>query len=334
MKKQYKLIGMIVIAMLMLSACSSAPNNSQMSGMMVTEQAAEDVAWSVEAPASFDGEFATESSMVAFGGGDYGGALPVSMPPTMTQSAISTDQIVYTADVQLISQEFAETMDALDDLIARYNGFIEYSTRENTFNGVRFSTTHIRIPAESFHLAMREVEGLAEVRLSTTNAENISAQYADVQGRLASLRTQEERILAFMAEAEKVEDLILLEQRLSEITFAIENLTATRNDMDSRLAFSTIRVFVSETEQVMIQATSSITDAGNVFVNSMRVLRNVAVGFVLLLVAVIPWLIVVAVVATPVVMSIRKKRRKKSNILPSTSVSEKPVLEDSQELKS
>jgi len=315
MKKRGFILLISVLLIIGLTACSSAGESSNDAAYGMPTEA---VAPQAPSLAAMDGagnfDFAVEQEWTTVDmAGDVMSPLSdvtgtvIGLQPT----AISADRIVYTADIQLVAKDFALTIEGIDAVIAHYDGFIEFSSREATTNNDRFARYTIRIPSNVFQTVVREIEALGDVQFSTSNAENITAQYADVQARLANLRTQEERILSFMQEASKVEDLITLERRLSEINFEIERLTTSRNEMDSRLAFSTIHVFVSETPEALVHATASIADAGNVFTNSIIILRNVVVGFVLVMIALIPWIVVLGLISVPVVYGVKKARKKK-----------------------
>ena len=77
----------------------------------------------------------------------------------------------------------------------------------------------------------------------------MTAQYYDVQAHLKAYQTQETRLLEMMELAETVEDVIILEDRLTELRYKIESLQSSLNNWDRRVSYSTISLSVKEVRE-------------------------------------------------------------------------------------
>ena len=114
---------------------------------------------------------------------------------------------------------------------------------------VTVETTAFRIPSKRFQELMDSLSGLGNIPYSHIYTENVTAQYYDVQAHLKAYQTQETRLLEMMELAETVEDVIILEDRLTELRYKIESLQSSLNNWDRRVSYSTISLSVKEVRE-------------------------------------------------------------------------------------
>ena len=115
------------------------------------------------------------------------------------------------------------------------------STRDASFT--------LRIPSGRFQELMDSLSGLGNIPYSHIYTENVTAQYYDVQAHLKAYQTQETRLLEMMELAETVEDVITIEDRLTELRYQIESLQSRLNNWDRRVSYSTIALSVKEVRE-------------------------------------------------------------------------------------
>ncbi len=104
----------------------------------------------------------------------------------------------------------------------------------------------LRVPRDQFDTVLKRVESLAKVVSSSQSAEDVTASYYDIAGRLETRRVEEARVLEMIPRAEKIEDLLALEERLGEIRTDIELYQSQMNNIDRLAAYSTIHVNLEE----------------------------------------------------------------------------------------
>lgn len=76
--------------------------------------------------------------------------------------------------------------------------------------------------------------------------DNISQRYYDTTAQIVALQIQEKNLLAMMEKCETIEDMITVEQRLSEVQYQFDSLQTTRQYMDMDVAYSYVNISVSE----------------------------------------------------------------------------------------
>jgi hypothetical protein len=78
------------------------------------------------------------------------------------------------------------------------------------------------------------------------SGQDVSAQYVDLQARLANEQAQRNAMLALLAKAQTVSDIIAVQNQLGQITGQIEQLKGQIQYIDHNVAFSTISVSLTE----------------------------------------------------------------------------------------
>ena len=98
-----------------------------------------------------------------------------------------------------------------------------------------------------------DLSALGNLLSISNNAVNIQTQYTDSESRLITYRTEEERLLAMLAEVRDVESMIAIESRLSEVRYNIESLTSQLRDWDNQVNYSSVILRIFEVKQLRAQ---------------------------------------------------------------------------------
>ncbi len=161
-------------------------------------------------------------------------------------------KIVYTGSMELETKQFDEAIGQIAALVEENGGYIssqEISGQSLSWSGnyyERYAWLTVRVPAAQFDGLMTGVSGVCNVTGRSVWTDDISDTYYDAQAHLDTLNLQEERLLEILSKAEKLEDVITLEQALSEVRYEIESLTARLRRMDDQVDYSTLTLTVSE----------------------------------------------------------------------------------------
>lgn len=227
MKKAVSLV-LTLSLFLLLAACSGSSKNSAMPASNDVAYTADNGGWFEEAqepadnaPADYD---AAQSGT---------GSIPVNT------------KIIYTADINLETKEFDSASQALDQLVEALGGYYE-SHSLNQGGSYRSLSCTIRIPAERFSEFLSRAGEAAHVTSKNEYKDDISEAYYDSEARLATQQTKLERLLALLEQASTMEDIISLENAISETELQIEYLTGSLRKYDSLVSYSTITLYLKE----------------------------------------------------------------------------------------
>lgn len=136
----------------------------------------------------------------------------------------------------------------LKERVKTQGGYIEsedYSALSD-WNDVKTMNFTIRIPKEKVDDFLDFLNGEGRIISKSENLEDVRLQYRDAKNHIKALETEQERILALMDKAETVDQLIALENRLTEIRYQLDSYHSEVLDYDNRVNFSTIYLDLRE----------------------------------------------------------------------------------------
>lgn len=310
MKKTLSLL-LAVLLVFALCACGSADSASS-APSAAYDMVSTETAYPAEAPEEDYGGFAVAGGTQLETGS---GAAPEGSP----------EKLIYSASATVETTEFDRTIEKLSALVEQYGGFVEsssingsnYYTQSRGYSSERYASYVIRVPSGKFSALMGSLSTLGNVPYSHTYTENITAQYYDTDARLTAYQTQEARLLEMMEAAETVEDLIAIEEKLTELRYQIESLQSTLKNWDRQVAYSTLDLEVQEVIEYTPESRMSYgQELALALTNGLRRTGEFFKDLLLAIVGALPALVILAVVLAiliPVWKKHWKARRAKKN---------------------
>ena len=169
--------------------------------------------------------------------------------------------IIHRAELQLNVKNLEKAQLTIEKKVSEYGGYIVES---NVFRESEESISGqltVRIPEKHFQKFLTETEGqAAEVLKRNVTGEDITEQYIDLESRMKSKRTVEERLLEFMGNAEKTEDLLKISSDLSKVQEEIELIVGKLKYLENQTSFSTIQIAMYENRVVVPEVDSKNLD--------------------------------------------------------------------------
>ncbi|MGJ9383914.1 DUF4349 domain-containing protein [Salipaludibacillus sp. CF4.18] len=166
-----------------------------------------------------------------------------------TETSQNFDQmIIYTGELSIIVDNYTDTQSLIEEEIAQYGGFIaETSVYQHGENESQSGYITVRIPQKYFYPFLNELEANSiEVLEKSTNGNDVTEEFVDLDSRLKSKEIVEERLTSFLENAENTEDLLVISQDLSEVQEEIEQLVGRMNYLEDRVSLSTVTVHMEE----------------------------------------------------------------------------------------
>lgn len=268
---------------------------------------------------------ATDSSQKAASGTEAGGSTVSStdLRTTPGQEALpAADKIVYSGSVVLETRKFDEAISGLEKRVLDSGGFIENSAvsgasydETGAQRGYRSAQYTVRIPAGKFTAVSDSLKALGNVTETQTTAENITLQYSDTSSHLDALKTQEGRLLELLTKAQSMEDILKIEEQLSNVRYQIENLTSQLKNWDNAVSYSTLSVSIREVAYYTkdgANGTSYAKQLREAFIHSLYGVGRFFKAALKFLVAALPVLVLIALAALLFIRIHRRNRNKKS----------------------
>lgn len=230
-------------------------------------------------------------------------------------------KIIYTTSLEIETVEYDKSIDALENLVKEYDGFIQSSRIERqsqTSRGFSLRRAYytLRIPSESREDFIRASGDVGVIILNETEGDDVTDRFYDTQARIQTLEVQENRLVELLSEAENLSDILDIEDRLSHVRYEIESLTGILDKLSSLVDMSTVYVEIYEVKALTEPDPDSFLEQVVATFNSsikalVTTLRYIALGIV----AIAPFLVALAVFIILLVVIIKscKKRRRKKN---------------------
>ena len=279
-----KLFAISLAALLLLAGCGGGDLASKGEGMNNTPASS---APSASAPSGeWNGTDCWDMDMSG------GSAEAPSMPePDMPQESAPGASIYQRPDAKLIrraelsiqTEQFDESREALNKLVDDCGGYFEVaSVHGGSYRDAyarRNGEYTVRVPAEKYNQFLSGTGDLGYVTSKDESSEDVGERYYDTESRLKTQRTKQERLLALLEKAETMEDIISLENALSNVEYEIEMYSSELNRYDALINFSTFQIYLNEVGQVTKEVGETASLGQRMAAGFQASVRNLGQGF-------------------------------------------------------
>ena len=113
--------------------------------------------------------------------------------------ALSTEKIVYSADLVIETLDFDESMTVIDNIITESGAFIQEESTEddrtifdyyNEANTGRTALIVLRVRSDGYSSVIEDLNEAGQVKSRNQTADNITKYYSDIEGQLSLYRSQ------------------------------------------------------------------------------------------------------------------------------------------------
>ena len=230
---------------------------------------------------------------------------------TQTEDRLANAKMVYTANIEAETTDYDSCAAALERLVEDLGGYMEYASTSSYGDGSRRASYTVRIPAGQFKGFLTSVGEISHVVSQDRNADNISERYYDTESRLETQKTKMERLQMLLSKAENMEDIIDLENAISETEYQIEQLTGSLRHYDSLVDFATVEIGLREVLRLSTVEEAPPTFGsrlGNAFVDGLHGFGDFLQGLAIFLAYNWTWLLILAVIALAVIRISRRRQ--------------------------
>jgi hypothetical protein len=150
--------------------------------------------------------------------------------------------IIKTGEITVEVDDVAETTGAVRALALELDGYIS-SSFQGDFE--ESATLTMRIPADRFDDAIAAVHDLGgDVKSEATREEDVTAAVVDIEARLTNLRAAEVEYRELMDRAERIEDILAIQNQLFQVRGEIEAMQAQLEYYTDQADMATLTVTV------------------------------------------------------------------------------------------
>ena len=155
--------------------------------------------------------------------------------------------IARTAQIALTTNAFDQARRAIDDILARHQGYFGDMNLTSPTDTGRTLTATLRVPAPQLDATLAELRRLGHVDNESQSGEDVTAQSVDLDARLANARHTEERLTDLLRQRTgNLADVLAVEKELDNTRGEIERMEAEQKALATRVAYATVNLTVTE----------------------------------------------------------------------------------------
>ena len=238
MKNKNRLLALLSLSLIFLPSCGNKLKQNSKSYAAAEFQLDE-----------ASGSIATESKSAGFSSASAKQkASPDRIQPKESGAQEYECKLIRTGEVSIQVQSLSDTRAATESWVKSFGGYISNSSETS-----RSLSITVRIPSVNFDDAMSQASGMGKLVNKQINSNDVTEQFYDLQGRIATKQILLERYQNYLREATKINDILDVEARINEVTSDLESMRGRMNRLSSQIDFSTIHISASlppkQTEQ-------------------------------------------------------------------------------------
>lgn len=228
-------------------------------------------------------------------------------PPDTAEQATDRKEVV-TGTVDLTADDPVAAAQTLVDRVAELDGRVDQRTENpGTADSDPHANLIVRIPATDTDAFIDGLSDLGEITQVSTNRDDVTLQWQDLDARITALRASVDRLRDLMARAANTADLIAAEEALADRQAELDSLTGQRRYLDDQISLSTLTVDIRSTAEKTGEDGPTNFWAG--VVDGWNSLFDWLKGAVVFVGQVLPWLLFLALLGAIVGAVVGSARR-------------------------
>lgn len=169
--------------------------------------------------------------------------LPATSSPASTGERIIKEG---TVAVEVEAGRFDAAFGRVISAATRLGGTVVSSTTRTGDSGGTSGSVTVRVPVERYEDLLVGIGEIGTIVSRQVTAQDVTAEFTDLESRLRHLRAQERFYLGLLEDAVSVSDAISVQQQLGGIQGQMEQVQGRIQLLDARTTFSTLTVELFE----------------------------------------------------------------------------------------
>lgn len=261
-------------------------------------------------------EFSGDKSVEGEAPSLVGGA---GLSSEVTNAILNERKMIRSANITVEVENFDEAYGELNTILLGI-GFIQETNIntekvavDNKQKLVKSGTIVIRVDKNKFDSVLNNIKGIGEVYNWSISGQDVTNQYIDVESRLRLLKLEEEKLVSYIEKLTDLEQIFKMESQLTDIRQQIESLTVNLKKMSDLVELSTIDINIREKYPGQVEPAKEKTYGERLLDNltdSLKGVVNFCGELLIILVAALPVLILLGVIAMIVIFIYRRIPKK------------------------
>ncbi len=173
-----------------------------------------------------------------------------------TAPKINKDMLIYTCDLKIDTLDYESSVSTFKTMLDSVGGFVEkenYSDGqssdsyyvEESKKSKRYRAT-VRVPKDKYEDFLNGAPQLGDIRTKSSNVENVSQEYNDLNTSLKIYEAKEQRYIKMLADIKDDNQAVTIEKELTQLQIQIAQLKTRMNTIQTDVDYSTINITIRE----------------------------------------------------------------------------------------
>ena len=152
--------------------------------------------------------------------------------------------IEFSSDLSIRTTSPQQAASGVVALAYSVGGYVAY---QSTYSNSAYVV--IRVPASQYQQVLGKIEAMGTVLGLTSNSNDVSVQYTDLNATLMSLQTEQGALLKLLNQSSAINSTLAIETQLQQVNTQINEVESQILQTRTLIQYSTIDVTISETAQ-------------------------------------------------------------------------------------
>lgn len=207
--------------------------------------------------------FVTEEAVADYGARNYAPVpkMMMSNDGMEMETAASGDvpqaekKIIKTIDLVSETKEFDTAINFVKQKVLSNNGIIDnsYVDSGNMTSGEEYRKSanfSIRIPTDKTISFLTDTKSKLNITFEQESIRDVTDTYDDTESRKNTLNIEEEKLNELLKKAKNVDEIIKIEEKLSDVRREIQNIEIRLKRLDKQIDYTTINLTINEVKDL------------------------------------------------------------------------------------
>ena len=250
---------------------------------------------------------------------DEAGAGSADATKTTENATTSNRKLIRTASLSVETKEFDEMLVNLDNKIKELGGYIEsmngnYGSVYSSYRTSKSADLTVRIPSAKVDEFINTIGTTANITYRSESVTDVTLDYVDMESHKKMLIEEQNRLMEFLDQAETVEEIISLEDRITSVKYQIDSMESQLRTYDNKVDYSTLNISIQEViDYTPVVEEEELTPVERMKEGFMDSLTSIGIGFRefgIWVVVHLPYIVLLAIVAVIVLVVIKIVNKK------------------------
>jgi hypothetical protein len=156
----------------------------------------------------------------------------------------TSHKIIKTGEIIFETSNLKDKRKRIIRVLSALNGYVSEDNQNfnHEYNRQEF-IMEVRLPSRKFDLLIDSVEtGVDKIDSKTISVKDVTTQFIDIKTALANKRTLENTYLSLLNKANKISDVLAIENKLTQIRTTIDSTQGELNYLRKQVAYSSIKI--------------------------------------------------------------------------------------------